>query len=81
MNAFRQCVHVSFSRTRGTFNFSPKYILFYISREQTTAHTLALAFGLLALYPEEQERAFQEVKSVLSDGRLPASHRSLEISF
>ena len=38
---------------------------------QTTAHTLAFTLGLLALYPDEEEKLYQEIKSVLADGRLP----------
>ncbi|PPQ66862.1 hypothetical protein CVT24_008570 [Panaeolus cyanescens] len=38
---------------------------------QTTSHTMAFALGLLALYPDEQEKLLQHTKSVLSDGRAP----------
>ena len=38
---------------------------------QTTAHTLAFTLGLLALYPDEEEKLYQGIKSVLADGRLP----------
>ena len=38
---------------------------------KTSAHTLAYAFILLALYPEEQEKFYQNIKAVLSDGRVP----------
>ena len=51
---------------------------------QTTAHTLCFAFGLLALYPDEQERLYQNIKDVMSslDGmpvgtRNPNSYREL----
>ncbi|KAF9048947.1 614/534 cytochrome P450 [Panaeolus papilionaceus] len=37
----------------------------------TTSHTLAFALGLLALYPDEQERLYQHVQTVLTDGRSP----------
>lgn len=42
----------------------------YVGHE-TTAHTLCFALGLLALYQDEQERAFQEIKKALPDGRDP----------
>jgi cytochrome P450 len=38
---------------------------------QTSAHTLAFAIALLALYPDEQEILFEHIRSVLSDGRIP----------
>lgn len=38
---------------------------------QTTAHTLAFTFGLLALYPDEQERLFEHIKSVIPNGSRP----------
>ncbi|KAF8474407.1 cytochrome P450 [Russula ochroleuca] len=33
---------------------------------QTTAHTLCFSFALLALYPDEQERLYQQIKGVMS---------------
>lgn len=43
-----------------------------IIRHETTAHTLAFAFALLALYPEEQEKLCQESKEVFhSDTEYP----------
>lgn len=45
--------------------------MFLIAGHETTGHALAFAFGLLALYPEEQEVLYQHIKSVLSDGRNP----------
>ena len=50
-----------------------------IVETKTTAHTLAFAFGLLALYPDEQEKLFQHIKEVLTDGRLPVGHLALEL--
>jgi len=38
---------------------------------QTTAHSLAFAFALLALYPDKQEELYQHIKRVLPDGRMP----------
>ncbi|KAJ6462196.1 cytochrome P450 [Mycena sanguinolenta] len=38
----------------------------------TTAHTLCFTFAILALYPEEQDRLYQEIKSLMPDpNRLP----------
>ena len=44
--------------------FSLLIILHSLSLQETTAHTLAYALGLLALYPEEQEKLYQESKSL-----------------
>lgn len=38
---------------------------------QTSAHTLAFAFALLALHPEEQDLLYEEITSVMKDGKLP----------
>jgi cytochrome P450 len=45
---------------------------------QTTAHTLCLSFALLALYPDEQERLYEQIKGVMSslDG-MPVGARDL----
>jgi len=49
---------------------------------QTTAHALGIAFGLLALYPDEQEKLYQHIISVLPDGRLPVrSHNAVSDKF
>jgi len=45
--------------------------IFLIAGHETTAHTLCFAMALLALYPDEQERLYQEIKQVLPDGRAP----------
>lgn len=39
---------------------------------ETTAHTLAFAIGLLALYADKQEELYQQVKDIVADssGRL-----------
>ncbi|KAF9049846.1 cytochrome P450 [Panaeolus papilionaceus] len=42
-----------------------------LTEDETTAHTLSFTFGLLALYPDEQEKLYQHIKSVLIDGREP----------
>ena len=33
---------------------------------QTTSHTLCFSFALLALYPDEQERLYEQIKSITS---------------
>ena len=38
---------------------------------KTTAHSLAFAFALLALYQDEQEKLYKHIKSVVKDGGLP----------
>ncbi|OBZ67577.1 hypothetical protein A0H81_12404 [Grifola frondosa] len=45
--------------------------IFLIAGHETTAHTLAFTFALLALYPDEQEILYRHIKSVLPDGRRP----------
>ncbi|KAJ3484838.1 hypothetical protein NLI96_g5368 [Meripilus lineatus] len=45
--------------------------VFLLAGHETTAHTLCFAFALLALYPKEQEKLYEEIKTVLPDGRLP----------
>ena len=42
-----------------------------LARLQTTAHSLAYALILLALHEDEQERLYQQNKTVLTDGRTP----------
>ncbi|KAJ3484829.1 hypothetical protein NLI96_g5370 [Meripilus lineatus] len=38
---------------------------------KSTGHTLCFAFALLALYPQEQERLYEEIITIFPDGRLP----------
>ncbi|CDO70499.1 hypothetical protein BN946_scf184569.g42 [Trametes cinnabarina] len=45
---------------------------------ETSAHTLAYAFILLALYPDEQEKLYEAIKTTLHDGRTPVSRALLE---
>ncbi|TDL22861.1 cytochrome P450 [Rickenella mellea] len=45
--------------------------IFMLAGHETTAHTLSYCFGLLAMYQDEQEKLYQHIKSVLSDGRAP----------
>ncbi|KAH8101152.1 cytochrome P450 [Cristinia sonorae] len=46
--------------------------IFLIAGHETTAHTLCFAWGLLALYQDEQERAYQEIKNAIPDDRNPS---------
>ncbi|KAF9060543.1 cytochrome P450 [Rhodocollybia butyracea] len=46
--------------------------IFLFAGHETTAHTLCFTFALLALYQDEQELLFQQIKSVLADGRMPS---------
>ncbi|KAL0575905.1 hypothetical protein V5O48_006078 [Marasmius crinis-equi] len=45
--------------------------IFLLAGHETTAHTLAFTFGLLAFYQEEQELLYQQIKSIIPDGRIP----------
>ncbi|KAJ6474842.1 cytochrome P450 [Mycena sanguinolenta] len=46
--------------------------IFLLAGHETTAHTLCFTFALLALYPEEQDRLYQEIKSPMPEpNRLP----------
>ncbi|KAI0716468.1 cytochrome P450 [Earliella scabrosa] len=45
--------------------------MFMVAGYETSAHTLAFAFILLALYPDEQEKFYQNIKQLLGDGRTP----------
>lgn len=45
--------------------------IFLVAGHETTAHTLCYAFGLLALYQDEQETLYQHIKSIIPDGRTP----------
>ncbi|OJA09558.1 hypothetical protein AZE42_01134 [Rhizopogon vesiculosus] len=42
-----------------------------VAGHETTGHSLAFAFALLALYPDKQEALYQHIKRVLPDGRIP----------
>ncbi|KAL5495019.1 hypothetical protein ACEPAI_481 [Sanghuangporus weigelae] len=46
--------------------------IFLLAGHETTAHTLAFTFALLALYQEEQELLYQQLKMIITDGRMPA---------
>ena len=47
---------------------------------QSTAHTVAYAFALLALYQDEQDKLYEHLKSVVPEGRMPVSLFFLPIS-
>lgn len=44
--------------------------IFLVAGHETTGHTLGFAFAMLALYPDEQEKVFEQIKSV-TKGRIP----------
>jgi len=41
--------------------------IFLLAGHETSAHTMAFAFGLLALYPEEQDQLYAQIKEVMPD--------------
>ncbi|KAI9436149.1 cytochrome P450 [Lactarius psammicola] len=41
--------------------------IFLLAGHETTAHTLCFTFALLALYPDEQERLYQQIKGTMAD--------------
>ncbi|KAF7760802.1 hypothetical protein Agabi119p4_10211 [Agaricus bisporus var. burnettii] len=45
--------------------------IFLLAGHETTAHTLCYTFALLALHPDEQEKLYQHIKSVLKDPQVP----------
>ncbi|KDR79851.1 hypothetical protein GALMADRAFT_265094 [Galerina marginata CBS 339.88] len=45
--------------------------IFFLAGHETTAHTLCFTFALLAFNPDEQEKLFEHIKSVIPDGRIP----------
>ncbi|KAF8903954.1 cytochrome P450 [Gymnopilus junonius] len=45
--------------------------IFLLAGHETTAHTLCFAFALLALHPEEQDKLFEQIKSLLPEDRFP----------
>ncbi|PBK99821.1 cytochrome P450 [Armillaria gallica] len=45
--------------------------VFLLAGHETTAHTLAFTFALLALYPDQQEILYRHIKTVIPDGRNP----------
>ncbi|TBU26975.1 cytochrome P450 [Dichomitus squalens] len=55
--------------------------LFLVAGYETTAHTLAYAFILLALHQEEQEAFYQSIKSVLPADRKPTYEDFSSLSY
>lgn len=47
--------------------------IFLLAGHETSGHTLAFVFALLALHPEEQQKLHDHVVSVLPDGQEPVS--------
>ncbi|KAJ3575472.1 hypothetical protein NP233_g1074 [Leucocoprinus birnbaumii] len=45
--------------------------IFLLAGHETTAHTLCFTFALLALYPDKQEKLYQQIKSIIPNARLP----------
>ncbi|KAK0188569.1 cytochrome P450 [Armillaria mellea] len=45
--------------------------IFLLAGHETTAHTLAFAFALLALYPNQQETLYRHIMTIIPDGRNP----------
>ncbi|KDR79325.1 hypothetical protein GALMADRAFT_243295 [Galerina marginata CBS 339.88] len=43
--------------------------MFLVAGHETTAHTLSFTFALLALYPDEQEKLYEHIRSVVPKGR------------
>jgi len=41
--------------------------VFLLAGYESTAHTLCFTFALLALYPDEQERLYQQIKDIMTD--------------
>ncbi|THH31054.1 hypothetical protein EUX98_g3138 [Antrodiella citrinella] len=55
--------------------------IFLIAGHETTAHSLCFSFGLLALYQDEQDRAYQEIQKALPGGRDPTMQDIPALSF
>lgn len=53
--------------------------VFLLAGHDTTAHTLAFSLMLLAIYPEIQEKALQEIDAVIAPGAEPVSYASLGV--
>ncbi|KAK0466747.1 cytochrome P450 [Desarmillaria tabescens] len=45
--------------------------IFFLAGHETTAHTLAYTFTMLALYPDEQEKLYQHINAIVPDNRVP----------
>ncbi|PPQ65685.1 hypothetical protein CVT26_000317 [Gymnopilus dilepis] len=46
--------------------------IFLVAGHETTAHTLCFTFAMLALYPEEQEKLYEHIRSVLPRDKIPS---------
>ncbi|KAH7096209.1 cytochrome P450 [Auriculariales sp. MPI-PUGE-AT-0066] len=46
-------------------------IAFLVAGHETTAHSVAIALGLLALHPEEQDKVYEELKTYSEPGMAP----------
>ena len=46
-----------------------------------TANTLAFAVGLLALYPDIQEKFYQSIRDAIPDGQIPVSGAFIQYLF
>ncbi|KAH9938044.1 cytochrome P450 [Fomitopsis serialis] len=55
--------------------------IYLIAGHETTAHTLAFTFVMLALYQDEQEKLYQHIMSVATDGKLPAYEDMGKLSY
>ncbi|KAI1786708.1 cytochrome P450, partial [Ganoderma leucocontextum] len=55
--------------------------LFLVAGYETTAHTLAYAFILLALYQDEQEAFYQNIKTILPANRNPTYEDFSSLSY
>ncbi|PPQ79631.1 hypothetical protein CVT25_003216 [Psilocybe cyanescens] len=47
------------------------YVFLVAGHEVSTGHTLAFTFALLALYPDEQEKLLEQIRSVIPEGHDP----------
>jgi len=55
--------------------------IYLIAGHETTAHTLAFTFVMLALYQDEQEKLYQHIMSVATGGKLPAYEDMGKLSY
>ncbi|CCL98273.1 uncharacterized protein FIBRA_00267 [Fibroporia radiculosa] len=55
--------------------------VFLIAGHETTAHTLAYTFILLALYQDEQETLYQHIKNVIPDGHVASYEDMGKLSY
>ncbi|KAH9899366.1 cytochrome P450 [Cubamyces lactineus] len=55
--------------------------IYLVAGYETSAHTLSYAFIFLALYQDEQEKLYENIKSVLPDGRTPTYDEMGSLSY